>query len=111
MPYVSSLARIKKVDLNAMLFFVVYMRLRKMSSVAKMLKCSNATASIMLRRFCENFSEALFERKSRSLTPTRFACDLFIKCERIILDLCDIYSEHFCCINNATTTTGLFIYK
>lgn len=94
MPYASSLGTIRRIDLNAMLFFVVYMRYRKISSVAKVLNCSGPTVSIMLRRFSEEFSEVLFERKSRSLTPTRFACDLFIKCERIMRDLSDIYAGH-----------------
>lgn len=94
MPYISRLGIIKQIDLNAMLFFVVYMRVRKMSSVAKVLNCSNATVSIMLRRFSEDFSEELFERKTRSLTPTRFACDLCIHCERIMRDICDIYASH-----------------
>lgn len=102
MPYVSGLGTIRRIDLNAMLFFVVYMRYRKISSVAKVLNCSGATASIMLRRFCEDFSEVLFERKSRNLTPTRFACDLFIRCERIMRDLSDIYSveAHSSCVSD-----------
>ncbi len=97
MPYAEDIHKLKKIDLNTMVFFVVYMKYRKMSSVSTILKCSVATASIMLRRFCENFREVLFERKSRNLTPTLFAQELFLKCEKIVDSLCDIYIGNESC--------------
>ncbi|WP_414455276.1 LysR family transcriptional regulator [Enterobacter quasiroggenkampii] len=93
MPYISSVRRINEIDLNAMLFFVVYMKYRKISSVSTILNCSSPTVSIMLKKFSQNFSEVLFERKSRNLTPTLFAHELFVKCEKVIYELCDIYFD------------------
>lgn len=107
MPYTPSIRKINEIDLKAMLFFVVYMKYRKMSSVSTILNCSNPTVSIMLKKFSQNFSEVLFERKSRNLTPTLFAYELFVKCERVIYALCDIYIENpFCVLNN---NSGSFV--
>lgn len=94
MPYVSKLEIVKNYNLNAMLYFVAYMRYRKMNIVAETFNCSNATVSMMIRRFSDDFSEALFERRTRTLTPTRFAFEILSKCERIMNELCDIYSLH-----------------
>lgn len=93
MPKNDCFSAIRKIDLNALVFFVVYMHCRKVSSVGSILGCSNATVSIMLRRFSENFSETLFERKSRHLTPTPFALELFKKCDQILQTLKEIYLD------------------
>lgn len=95
MPYTHSIRKINKIDLNAMFFFIVYMKHRKVSSVGAILGCSGATVSVMLRRFCENFNDRVFERTSRNLTPTPFAHELLIKCESVMHGLCDIYIETY----------------
>ncbi|QIU92587.1 hypothetical protein [Yokenella regensburgei] len=79
-----NLTNLKKIDLNCMLFFVLYMKYRKVSTVSNVLGCSDATVSIMLRRFGRYFKKPIFERKSRTLTPTDLALSLNIKCEEII---------------------------
>jgi DNA-binding transcriptional LysR family regulator len=91
MPDALKLAEIKRVDLNCVLFFVAYMKYRKISTVSSILGCSDATVSIMLQRFSLSFSQAVFERKSRTLSPTEFAWALNKKCEAMINLSCDVF--------------------
>ena len=59
--YDSSLSfdKLHSIDLNSILFFIAYMRYRKVSSAGAVLNCSAATVSIMLNRFCDYFGEPI----------------------------------------------------
>lgn len=94
MTHASNFNKLKQIDLNSIIFFVAYMKYRKISIVSAVLKCSNSTVSIMLHRFCLNFDDAVFERRSRNLTPTPFAFDLLIKCDDITSIMCDLFLDY-----------------
>lgn len=91
--YDSSLSfdKLHSIDLNSILFFLAYMRCRKVSSAGAALNCSSATVSIMLNRFCDYFGEPIFERKTRTLTPTALAFELHEKFEIIMCDINNIF--------------------
>lgn len=91
MPDTSDINRLVKIDLNSMLYFVAYMRCGKLSIISAKFSCSQATASIMLRRFCLNFEREVFARKTRTLTPTVFAYELYTRCEIIMRELNEVF--------------------
>ncbi|MGQ3663793.1 hypothetical protein [Citrobacter braakii] len=70
------------------------MRYRKLSTVADLFNCSQAKASIMLRRFCDNFNEELFDYKTRNLTPTSYAYEVHEKCEEVLSGLDCVFFHH-----------------
>lgn len=87
----SVLAQLRKINLNDVIFFVTYMRFRKIKIVSATLNCTESTASIVLSRFCSYFSEDVFTREFRALTPTAFALRLQVQCEAFIALCSDIY--------------------
>lgn len=77
----SYIEHLRKIDLNSALYFVAFMHYRTIFNTSIVMKCSTATVSIMLKRFCSYFPVPLFEREGRNLTPTKFAVELLEKLE------------------------------